>query len=158
MQLNIHNWSNFIKYFPDITYSKTSLENILEKIFSVYSVKTLNIVFATEKDIKNLNNEYRKKDESTDVLSFVIEESPLVGEVYICPEYISKNYGAEEVLRDIVHGFLHLMGEDHEVHFEENSAIKEEMFVKQENILQNIVYEINNRARKSRKGVSPNKT
>ncbi len=118
----------------------------------------ISIVFTTENDIKELNKEFREKNSSTDVLSFVIEEKPLLGEIYVCPEYIQKNYNEEEVLRDIVHGILHLLGDDHKGSFDPKSKVKENMFVKQENILENILYEINNRAGKSRKKISSNKT
>jgi probable rRNA maturation factor len=154
MQLSIHNWDILKKHFPKILFSKKDLQEILFKEFSNYNlntvkgigdIETLNVVFVSPKEIKQLNKDFRKKDTVTDVLSFVLEEDPLIGEIYICPEYISKKYDHTEVLRDIVHGFLHLMGYEHTQHFTNGLESKEEMFVKQENMLQNILYEINNR-------------
>ena len=158
MTLNIHNWTKLQKYFPDTKIEKEELKKILLKTFLNYNkdtrnednpaeIDTINIVFISSTEIKKLNREFRKKDSVTDVLSFTIEQDPLIGEIYICPEYISKKYPFEEVLRDILHGFLHLLGYDHIGHFSEALKDREEMFVKQEDMLQNVLNEINNRVR-----------
>ncbi len=158
MTLNIHNWTKLQKYFPDTKIEKEELKKILLKTFLNYNkdtrnednpaeIDTINIVFISSTEIKKLNREFRKKDSVTDVLSFTIEQDPLIGEIYICPEYISRKYPFEEVLRDILHGFLHLLGYDHIGHFSEALKDKEEMFVKQEDMLQNVLNEINNRVR-----------
>jgi probable rRNA maturation factor len=158
MTLNIHNWTKLQKYFPNIELRKEELKKILLKTFESYTkgrrgedasteIDTINIIFASSKEIKRLNREFRKKDSVTDVLSFTIEQNPLIGEIYICPEYISKKYSFEEVLRDILHGFLHLLGYEHGGHFSEALESDEEMFVKQEDMLQNVLDEINNRVR-----------
>jgi len=155
MELNIYNWKVLKQYFPNILFSKEDLKDILFKQFSQYDltgvkdineIETVNVVFVSSEEIKQLNKDFRKKDIVTDVLSFVIEEEPLIGEIYICPEYVVKNYDYKEILRDIVHGFLHLLGHEHSKHFTGGNPPKEDMFVKQENMLQNILYEINNRA------------
>jgi len=155
MQLNIHNWEILNAYFPKLPFSKKGIQEILVKEFSNYDlntaggindIKTLNVVFISSKEIKKLNKDFRKENTITDVLSFVLEEDPLIGEIYICPEYIAKKYNYIEILRVLVHGFLHLVGYEHTKYFISGLESKEEMFVKQENILQNILYEINNRA------------
>ena len=158
MTLNIHNWTKLQKYFPNTKVKKEELKEILLKNFFNYNkdmrkdgdpseIDTINIIFTSTSEIKRLNREFRKKDSVTDVLSFTIEQDPLIGEIYICPEYISKKYPFEEVLRDILHGFLHLLGYEHVGHFSESLKSKEEMFVKQEDMLQNILDEVNNRVR-----------
>jgi probable rRNA maturation factor len=64
--------------------------------------------------IRELNREYRGKDEPTDVLAFPIDElAPVagpreLGDVAICPERCS------DVTEAAVHGALHLCGYDHE--------------------------------------------
>lgn len=151
MKIDIYGWKELKKYFSDIPFSKLELSRILLNEFSGPNVKRVSIIFVDTKYITNLNREFSKNGYyATDVLSFVIEESPLEGEIYICPSYIAKKYGIDEILRDIVHGLLHLLGEDHSKKFNPTSKEKETMFVKQENMLQNILYEINNRSRKSR--------
>ncbi|HRY22399.1 MAG TPA: rRNA maturation RNase YbeY [Candidatus Dojkabacteria bacterium] len=158
MTLNIHNWTKLQEYFPNTNVDKEELKEVLLKNFLSYKkniksanslseIDTINIIFISSREIKRLNREFRKKDSVTDVLSFTIEQDPLIGEIYICPEYISQKYPFEEVLRDILHGFLHLLGYEHVGHFSEALESKEEMFVKQENILQNVLDEINNRVR-----------
>lgn len=164
MKLNIYNWQILTKHFPKVTFSKKGLKESLLKVLladipnssnqplndtdtmgGILKTGTINIIFVSSKKIRQLNKDFRKKETQTDVLSFLLEEKPLVGEIYVCPEYISKEYPYEEVLRAIVHGFLHLVGYEHIQKFTEDSKSLEEMFVKQENMLENILYEINNR-------------
>jgi rRNA maturation RNase YbeY len=158
MTLNVYNWTKLQEYFPNIKIDKKELKNILLKTFESYNretrgdslslkIDTINIIFVSSSKIKRLNSQFREKNSVTDVLSFTIEQNPLIGEIYICPEYISKKYPFEEILRDILHGFLHLLGYEHKGHFSKISKSKEEMFVKQEDMLQNILDEINNRVR-----------
>ena len=84
--------------------------------------------------IKLLNNQYRKKDKITDVLSFPLEDDTLkkygimpLGDIFICVEYVEKKIAhvperqeetgkrlQETVAHLAVHGFLHLLGYDHE--------------------------------------------
>jgi len=75
--------------------------------------------------MRRLNNEWRKKDYATDVLSFayggeLVDGMPFLGEIVIAPEVAMRQaaeYGASpelEIRKLIVHGALHLMGYDHE--------------------------------------------
>jgi len=108
--------------------------------------------FVTDEEIHQLNKDYRGIDRPTDVLSFAMQEMgddelaivygeptmiELLGDIVISiPTAIaqSKEYG-HTVEREIgflfVHGFLHLIGYDHD-----NEADEIEMFAKQELILQ----------------------
>lgn len=147
MKVGIYNFNILKKHFPNTEFKEKDLKDSFLKVISEYSFERVNIIFVPLDEIKKLNKEFRKKDTPTDVLSFTIEKEPLIGEIYVCPEYIAEKYSHEEVLRDIVHGFLHLLGYEHSKHFSESSKSNEKMFVKQENMLQNILYEINNRPR-----------
>lgn len=80
-----------------------------------------------DKEIKELNNEYRKKDITTDVLSFDINEQQDDGTYYLGDVVVNKEqaqrqckeYGnsVEEEISDLVgHGVLHLLGVDHGEH------------------------------------------
>jgi probable rRNA maturation factor len=101
--------------------------------------KDVNIVFVKQKQIKELNKEYRNKDEVTDVLSFNIDSDTTLGEIYLCPEYVINNIGGkkfkEEILRLLIHGFLHLKGFEHKTKFDEFEYKSEPMYIKQEEIL-----------------------
>ena len=76
---------------------------------------------------RELNNQYRQKDKPTDVLSFPLEERSLesygilpLGDIFICLDVAraqAEELGIplkEELARLTVHGFLHLLGHDHE--------------------------------------------
>lgn len=86
--------------------------------------------------MRTLNRSFRGADKPTDVLSFPFYEEQdlkslsgmqkggkipyILGEIVICPEVAARNaalYGAtitDEMRRLLVHGFLHLLGYDHE--------------------------------------------
>ena len=139
MKVEIFNWEILQRYLLDISFSKGDLERRLREQFSVYNISELGIIFVEDEYIHTLNREYRGKDYVTDVLSFNISAEPLIGEVYIAPCYISKNTAEEgleeEILRNIVHGTLHIAGYDHKEKFREEAIGAEEMFLKQEEIL-----------------------
>jgi probable rRNA maturation factor len=108
--------------------------------------------FVTDEEIKQLNKQYRNLDQPTDVLSFAMQEPGLdeleviydqipviepLGDIIISiPRAIaqSEEYG-HSMEREIgflfVHGFLHLIGYDHE-----DETAEAEMFAKQELILE----------------------
>lgn len=77
----------------------------------------INIIGTTR--MHTLNQLYRQKETSTDVLSFELYDNGVMGELYICPDDISKNAKMlnhsfdNELLEIIVHGMLHLSGYDH---------------------------------------------
>jgi probable rRNA maturation factor len=84
----------------------------------------INIVFVTDRFIKSLNKKYRNKPKATDVLSFNLDsaddEDSILGEIYISTDTALKNAKKlgvtfrNEILRLCCHGFLHLLGYDHE--------------------------------------------
>ena len=71
-----------------------------------------------EGKIKGLNKKHRKKNKSTDVLSFPLGDDS--GDIFICLSIAKKeakreNISIEAKLAQLtVHGFLHLLGYDHE--------------------------------------------
>ncbi|TCS94758.1 rRNA maturation RNase YbeY [Hazenella coriacea] len=126
----------------------------IEKVFtSASQVEQLppvevSVTIVDNETIHNMNQEYRQVDRPTDVLSFplwepdeewiVSEEEPEVplGDIVISlpkAEEQAAEYG-HSLDREIgflaTHGFLHLLGYDHETPEEET-----EMFAKQEEIL-----------------------
>ena len=140
-------------------------KNLIKKIYRQAEIMTNNdldgtivtVSFVDEKRIRQLNNEYRKVDKPTDVLSFpmldivypqkvqefIQEEAPdgslYLGDVVICPKIAkrqARDFGHSKK-REIgflaLHGLLHVLGYDH---------IKEEdekiMQKTAENILENL--------------------
>jgi len=71
--------------------------------------------------IRDLNREFRGKDEPTDVLSFEVDGpyGEMVGEVVICPGCAEMS--VEEL---VVHGALHLSGMDHGEDFDGSEMAK----------------------------------
>lgn len=77
----------------------------------------------------DLNQRFKGVIGSTDVLSFVLEESPLEAEIYLTPEQTSISAESEnlslrtEILKLIIHGVLHLLGYHHDT--EEEKAVND---------------------------------
>ena len=137
MKLEIFNW-------PNISIPESKVINSLKKEFYSFDISVINIVFVDEKEMQRLNKEYRNVDDVTDVLSFNLDAEGFLGEIYICPKYVKKtveNY-EEEIIRLIVHGILHLLGFEHKTKLDDISKQKEDMFVKQEKILENILKDL----------------
>ncbi|GAB3795389.1 rRNA maturation RNase YbeY [Virgibacillus kimchii] len=115
----------------------------------ISSEAEISINFVDNNEIKELNRNYRQKDEPTDVISFAMQEM-VEGELEIVGEEIPLTLGdivisvdkaveqASEYNHSLerelcflaVHGFLHLLGYDHI-----NKKDEEIMFKRQEEIL-----------------------
>ena len=80
---------------------------------------TLTIRIVDEAESQSLNNQYRKKNEPTNVLSFLINDRPLLGDIILCHSVIKKEALAQKKSIDdhyahlVIHGYLHLIGFDH---------------------------------------------
>lgn len=152
MQIRIFNWRRVESLYKDTSINKSYLEKELPQYFNkeknFSDIESINIIFTTLNFIHELNKEYRDIDTPTDVLSFNVDN---IGEIYISLDFIKNNIDtediAEEIIRDMVHGILHILGYDHKDKFNQQTKDKEIMFVKQEKILQNIYHDINNRVR-----------
>jgi len=123
---------------------------VLRKAADVYGLTENNevsLVFCDDAYIQDLNKKYRGKDQSTDVLSFALNEGEepeivdgpsqvLLGDIIISLETAARqaeeyNHSLErEVAYLTVHGMLHLLGYDHMT--EEDKA---EMRIEEEHVL-----------------------
>jgi probable rRNA maturation factor len=87
----------------------------------------LSIVFTDDLHIRELNKGWRGKDKATNVLSFPASQTsprdplpPMLGDIVIAFETVRREAELEGKAFDhhlthlIVHGFLHLLGYDHE--------------------------------------------
>ena len=84
--------------------------------------RTVNIIFMDDAAMTELNTRYRGREGTTDVLSFILSETgedPFVGEIYISLERADVQACefdvsvADETLRLVTHGLLHLAGRFH---------------------------------------------
>lgn len=109
----------------------------------------VSVTFVDDERIQAINREYRGKDQPTDVLSFALNEGDgeevsdgenipqLLGDIIISIPRAKKqaeDYGhtfERELCFLAVHGFLHLVGYDHDTEDAEKA-----MFIKQEEILE----------------------
>lgn len=152
-------WNNELaeSEIPDSLIIK--LEELLQVTASLENVTVgvVSLSFVDDETIHQLNKQYRGIDQPTDVLSFAMEESSddemmiqmdpndledsllehLIGDIIISiptAKEQSVEYG-HSLEREIgflfVHGFLHLLGYDHQ-----EEASEDIMFAKQEDILQ----------------------
>jgi probable rRNA maturation factor len=96
--------------------------------FDVERVGEVSVALVEPGVIHDLNLEFRRKDEPTDVLSFRVDDpyGEMVGEVVICPTFASPETGVEEL---VVHGALHLAGMDHGEDFEESEMARAQEFI-----------------------------
>jgi probable rRNA maturation factor len=104
------------------------------------SRKDVSIAFIGDKEMRRLNRRYRKKDKTTDVLSFAEEgeDAGFFGEIVISPAQIKKqarengNTFKQELIFILVHGLLHLAGYDDCIEKDRINMIKlGEKFIKE---------------------------
>ncbi len=147
----------------DVSYDKESYKElapkkyVLEYLNKVLSeIKLSNVEFSVsfinEVNMKRMNRKFRDIDDSTDILSFAAEDDDgfgfisagrrkrVLGDMLICPEVLKRNAQTfkvsenEELRRLLIHGVLHLSGENHQT-----NDPSEPMLIKQEKILSKLV-------------------
>lgn len=97
----------------------------------------VSVTLSDDEKIRSLNRDYRGKDAPTDVLSFPMEETGMLGDIVLSLEramHQAELYGhsfERETAFLTVHSMLHLLGYDHESSDED----RRKMFSRQEDIL-----------------------
>ena len=123
------------------------IENVILESLNVEGLSTeveVSISFVDNAEIKELNKEYRGIDESTDVLSFPMDEDmivpmPLLGDIIISMETAidqANEFGHSldrEIGYLIAHSMFHLMGYDHM-----DEEEKREMRSKEKQVMKNL--------------------
>lgn len=123
------------------------IENIILESLIVEGLSTeveVSISFVDNAEIRELNKTYRNMDESTDVLSFPMDEDmlvpmPLLGDIIISVEMArdqANEFGHNlnrEISYLIAHSMFHLMGYDH---MDEDG--KKEMRSKEKQVMKNL--------------------
>ena len=99
---------------------------------------TFTLLLSNNKNIKKLNKVFRKKNKSTDILSFPldkkikIKKNTYLGDIIISYNYLDKPRSQdlksfkEKVAKILIHGFLHLLGFDHKKNKDYSKMLKEE--------------------------------
>ncbi len=78
---------------------------------------SLSMAYVSEKQSKEINKKYRKKDKATNVLSFPLRKDE--GEIILCPAVIKREAKSFSKTFDqflsflVIHGMLHLKGMKH---------------------------------------------
>ncbi|WP_075504193.1 rRNA maturation RNase YbeY [Candidatus Pelagibacter communis] len=99
---------------------------------------TFTLLLSNNKNIKKLNKVFRKKNKSTDILSFPLDKKKKIskntylGDIIISYNYLDKPRSQdlksfkEKVTKILIHGFLHLLGFDHKKNKDYSKMLKEE--------------------------------
>jgi len=141
----------FKNYTPKKSPGEKFFKKILDTGIKELKIKDKNVELSLnligEVRIKELNKKYRDKNEVTDVLSFPLEESRLkkhdilpLGDIFICLPFAVKESGKQNISLEkelawlTVHGFLHLLGYDHE----KSVNNKKKMFSLENKILEKV--------------------
>ena len=136
-------------YGVDFKYNY--LKKVIKRTLKYEGVKNVcfSVIFVNEKEIQEINKEYRGIDKVTDVISFALEDNSnivynnirVLGDIYICiPRMLEQasSYG-HSLKRELsfltVHGLLHLLGYDHmEKEDEEKMFALQELILNEEGI------------------------
>ena len=129
-------WSKRLKN-TDIFFKKIC--RAFPKKYQFSNKKVLfNLLLSNNKKIKILNKKFRNKNKHTDVLSFPFNKKQkklkenYLGDIIISFNYMNKpknldNYEFKiKTIKIFIHGFLHLLGHDHQKSKEYKQMLNEE--------------------------------
>ena len=112
------------KKFKIINYIKKNIKH-LSKQPILKKKHSFSILLTDNKNMKSLNKKFRKKNKSTDVLSFPLNKKNILdnnylGDIAISFEFVSKRSIKTDFKYELdrmwVHGYLHLLGYNHIVY------------------------------------------
>ena len=126
-------------------YTRSRLAALAQRIFAGEGIRgavEVSVLFCDDERMRELNNQYRRVDAPTDVLSFEQEKiaanaASVLGDVVISLETVERHCGGDraamrsEVDLLFCHGLLHLLGYDHG-----NASERQQMQAKQATYLQ----------------------
>ena len=132
-------WSRRMIRIREIAQKIIKIDDLNFKKNKFYA---LNLIFVDDNKIKKINKEYRKKNKTTDVLTFVnsIKNNKNINEIY-CDIFFSAETIKKDAKKNIInfydhithlmiHCFLHVNGYDHK---------KETDFIKMKNLEEKIL-------------------
>ena len=138
-------------YIEGGSIDEKDVASIVDRILSYLGEEgDFSIHFVTDSEIRSLNNDYRSRDEATDILTFALSdgeafpevegEEKELGDIFISLESMKRNAEAfsvpedEELHRLLIHGILHLLGYDHAT----NDFKSEPMLIRQEEMMREL--------------------
>ena len=141
--LDYSKWKNKIKD-PD-SYFKKKLRKLSKIPYFQKKKQEFSILLTSNKKMKNLNYKFRKKNKTTDVLSFpmknYVNRNIYIGDIAISYEIINKRSKLSNFFLEFdkmwIHGYFHLNGYDHK-------KLKNfKKMTKKENLVLNYFHKIN---------------
>jgi rRNA maturation RNase YbeY len=122
LNVNLFNESG-IKYLP-----KKRVNRLIERTLKNEGIREgdVNVVYFNDEDIESMNIHYLGHHYPTDVISFKLDEEPLLAEIYIGAEVADRRKNefkvslSQEIARYAVHGALHVAGYDDKTDAEKN--------------------------------------
>jgi probable rRNA maturation factor len=136
-----------INYSGNVDFEKRIIHSIVGYLRKEldFSINDVSVNFISSVEITNMNIKYLNHHNSTDIITFNYSGNihELEGEIFISVEDCRNNavvFGVkfkEELVRLIIHGFLHLLGYNDKIKSE-----KKKMFILQENLLNNCKFAI----------------
>ena len=129
------NWTNFIKN-PN-NYLNKRLKILSKAPFFKTKNHEFSVLLTNDKKMKNLNFKFRKKNKTTDVLSFPIKiknkSNLYVGDIAISYEIVKKRSKETNFFLEFdkmwIHGYLHLIGYDHKRLNDFNKMLRKEKLI-----------------------------
>ena len=113
--LDYSKWKSKIKD-PD-NYLNKKLRKLSKIPYFKKKKQEFSVLLTNNKKMKNLNFKFRKKNKTTDVLSFQTHEAKYVGDIAISFEIVNKRSKLSNFFLEFdkmwIHGYFHLIGYDH---------------------------------------------
>lgn len=84
-----------------------------------YENSEVSVILTNDKEIQQINKQYRNIDKPTNVLSFELGDDILLGDIFISIDTVQREANLEKIpvvehtAHMLVHGVLHLLGYDH---------------------------------------------
>ena len=129
--LDYSKWKNKIK--DPNNYLKKKLRKLSKITYFKKKKQEFSILLTNNKKMKNLNLKFRKKNKSTDVLSFRLKNKNYIGDIAISYEIINKRSKKTNFFFELdkmwIHGYFHLVGYDHKKIIDYKKMIKKENLV-----------------------------